>query len=281
MLTLGLGLAASLVWGTADFLGGLSARRGSLWAVVVVAQLGGLALAATVFLLAAGSAPGAGALGAAAGAGVAGAVAIAAFYRALAVGTMGVVAPVAATGAVVPFVVGVLGGERPSALQLAGAVLATAGVVLAARGPGDGTGARGGRTALALAGVAALGFGLLFVGLERAGDEDPYWAILVARATAAILVLGAAGLARSRVTFPRGAPALGLLALVGVLDTGANVLFVLAAREGLLSVVSVLGSLYPAVTVVLARVGLQERLLRVQAAGVVLTLGGVAAIAAG
>lgn len=279
MLTLGLGLAASVVWGTADFLGGLSARRRSLWAVVVVAQLGGLALACVVFAAAAGTMPSTTALLAAAGGGAAGAVAVAAFYRALAVGTMGVVAPVAATGAVVPVVVGVLGGERPSALQLAGAALATAGVVLASR---DGSTAAGShRAAIPLAAVAALGFGLVFVGLERAGDEDPFWAILVARATATALVAGAAVASRARLEVPRQAPALALLALVGVLDTGANVLFVLAADRGLLSVVAVLGSLYPAITVVLARVLLGERLTRPQVAGVGLTLTGVAGIAAG
>lgn len=279
MLTVALGLAASLVWGTADFLGGLSARRRALWAVVVVAQAGGLVLAGAVWLAAAGSTPSTTALLAAAGGGAAGAVAIAAFYRALAVGTMGVVAPVAATGVLVPVLVGIAQGDRPSAAQGVGAAVATLGVVLAARERGAPV--AGSRLAIALAAVAALGFGLLFVGLERAGDEDPFWAILVARATA-VVVVGAAALAvRARLELPREAPALALLALVGVLDTGANVLFVLAADHGLLSVVAVLGSLYPAVTVVLARGLLGERLARAQLAGVVLTLAGVAGIAAG
>ncbi len=280
MLTFLLGLSASLVWGSADFLGGLSARRRSLWAVVVVAQAGGLVLAVAVWVLAAGDVPSTTGLLAAAGGGAAGAVAVAAFYRALAVGTMGVVAPIAATGVVVPVLVGVVQGERPSAAQLVGAAVATAGVALASRDAGSAPG-RAHRSAIALAAVAALGFGLVFVGLERAGDEDAFWAILVARATAtAVVGVAAVGL-RARLELPRDPPTLALLALVGVLDTGANVLFVLAADRGLLSVVAVLGSLYPAVTVLLARVVLHERLARVQTAGVVLTLLGVAAIGAG
>jgi len=280
VLTLALGLAASLVWGSADFLGGLSARRSPLWTVVLVAQLGGLAFAVTIWVAAAGSAPEPAALLAGAGGGAAGVIAVAAFYRALAIGTMGVVAPIAATGAAVPVAVGLLSGERPTAVQLVGAAVATAGVALAARERTSGRSAAHTRSVL-LAAVAAVGFGLTFVGLERAGDADPYWAILTARATAAALVVLAAAAVRPRLERPSTGRGLATLVLVGVLDTAANVLFVLAAEEGLLSVVSVLGSLYPAVTVLLARWVLDERLDRSQAAGVVLTLLGVAGIAAG
>jgi drug/metabolite transporter (DMT)-like permease len=128
--------------------------------------------------------------------------------------------------------------------------------------------------------VAAAGFGTFFVGLDRASESaDVSWVIVVSRGCSlALLVIAAIAV---RPTLPRDAPSLALLGMIGVLDLGANGLYALATQEGLLSVVSVLGSLYPAVTVVLARVVLAERVAREQEVGVALALAGVVAISAG
>jgi drug/metabolite transporter (DMT)-like permease len=227
--------------------------------------------------------PPAAAVGWAAFAGSAGIIALGCFYRALAIGTMSVVAPISATGAAVPVLVGLAEGERPGALQIAGIAVALAGVILASREPIE-EGAEGGRdpnrAAIGLALVAALGFGTFFVGIDKASaTAEVPWVILVQRcASLALLVIAALAV---RPALPRDAPSIALLGMIGVLDLGANGLYALATTHGLLSVVSVLGSLYPAVTVVLARFVLAERIARVQEVGVVLALAGVVAISAG
>jgi drug/metabolite transporter (DMT)-like permease len=212
--------------------------------------------------------------------GSAGIVALTAFYRALAIGTMSVVAPISATAAAVPVLVGLAEGERPSGLQVAGMAIALAGVILASREPVEEGAPPANRAAIGLALVAAAGFGTFFVGLDRASEgADVPWVIVVSRGCSLALLLVAALVARP--SLPRDGASLALLAMIGLLDLGANGLYALATQEGLLSVVSVLGSLYPAVTVVLARVVLAERVARVQEVGVVLALAGVVAISAG
>jgi len=254
-------------------------------AVLLVSQGVALLLLLPFALALAEEGPSAAAVGWAALAGSAGVVALAAFYRGLAIGTMSVVAPISATGAAVPVLVGLAEGERPGALQVAGMAAALVGVILASRESelAEELGARhrdAGRAAVGLALVAAAGFGTFFVGVDRASaTAEVPWVIVVSRSCSLVLVLVAALVARPRL--PRDGASLGALAMIGVLDLGANGLFALATKEGLLSVVAVLGSLYPAVTVVLARVVLAERVSRLQEAGVAMTLAGVVAISAG
>jgi drug/metabolite transporter (DMT)-like permease len=277
-----LALASSLSWGLSDFLGGFQSRRHSLLAVLLISQ--GFALVALAVVVAAGAPSGhdAAATAWAAGSGMLGLLGLTAFYRALAIGTMSIVAPLSATGAVIPVIVGLAEGERPSALQVAGMALAVAGVMLAGREasePGS-EAARAGRTAVVLALLAAVGFGTFFVGIDRAEESgDVAWVLLAARTPAWLLLLAVCALRRP--PLPSSPAALGALVAVGFFDLLANVLFVLAVGRGLLSVVGVLGALYPAVTVVLARVVLHERLTPAQDAGVLLTLAGVVALAAG
>jgi drug/metabolite transporter (DMT)-like permease len=210
---------------------------------------------------------------------VAGTVALAAFYRALSIGTMSIVAPVSATGAVLPVIAGIASGDRPSALQLTGIGAAIVGVVLASREAHEDEGsAHAARLSIGLALVAALGFGSFLTLIESAAQASVPWALLVARVTSVSVVAAAALALRPR---PPGRADLPALALVGVLDLGANGLYAAATTEGLLSIVGVLGSLYPVTTVVLARAVLGERLRRVQDMGIALTLCGVALIAAG
>jgi drug/metabolite transporter (DMT)-like permease len=276
-----LALSSSLLWGTADFTGGLLARRHAVLAVLLVSQASAVALA--LVLLAAGghASPPAAGVAWGVGSGLVGVAALMAFYRGLAIGTMSIVAPVSATGAAVPVLVGVLfRGERPAALQLAGILLALVGIVLAARAPGDAPAARAAKASLGLALVAAAGFGSFFVGVERAtAHSSVAWTLVSVRGGE--LALLAAAAAAARPALPRAGRELAALGLVGAFDAGANALYALATTRGLLSVVSVLGSLYPAVTVLLARGVLHERVTRAQELGVLATLAGVVAISAG
>jgi uncharacterized membrane protein len=282
MLAAVLALASSLSWGLSDFLGGFQSRRHQVLAVMLLSQ--GLALAILVVAVLAGAPTehDAASTAWAAGVGVLGLLGLFAFYRALAIGTMSIVAPISATGVAIPVLVGLASGERPGALQVAGIALACAGVVLAGReAPSEDEAARrAGRASIGLALIAAVGFGTFFAGIDRAEETaDVAWVLLAAR-TADVAVLAIAALAL-RPRIPTGPAALAPIAAIGVFDLLANLLFVLATGRGLLSVVGVLGSLYPAVTVVLARVVLHERLSRAQNAGVLITLAGVVALAAG
>ena len=285
MLAVALGLGSSLCWGLADFFGGLQSRKRAMLAVLLVSQGVALLLLLPFALALAGEGPSASAVGWAALGGCAGVVALAAFYRGLAIGTMSVVAPISATGAAVPVLVGLAEGERPGALQVAGMLAALVGVILASREcePAEGAGAEhraAGRAAVGLALVAAVGFGTFFVGVDRASaTAEVPWVIVVSRSCSLVLVLIAAFVARPGL--PRDAGSYGALAMIGALDLGANGLFAVATTEGLLSVVAVLGSLYPAITVVLARFVLSEQVSRTQGIGIGLTLAGVVAISAG
>lgn len=194
---------------------------------------------------------------------------------------MSIVAPISATGSAVPVVVGLATGERPSALQLVGILAAGVGVVLASREAPheDEARARAGRASIGLALVAALGFGAFFVGMDRAADVDVLWAMLAARVADAVLLVPVALILRPAFHIPPRA--LVTLAVIGILDLTANGLYAWGTTQGLLSVVAVLGSLYPLATVLLARAVLGERIRRVQEIGVAAALAGVVLIAAG
>ena len=224
--------------------------------------------------------PSVGDLWPAAAAGAAGAAALGAFYHGLAIGTMSIVAPISATGAAIPVAVGLAGGDRPSGLQMAGVAVAVVGVVLASREL-DESGRRPerARRSVALALVAAVGFGSFFVGMDRAADADVFWARLVARS--ASVAMAAAAVAVLRPAFAVPSRRLPALASVGALDVSANALYAWGSTEGLLSLVAVLGSLYPVVTVLLARAVLHERVRAIQDVGIVAALLGVGLIAGG
>jgi drug/metabolite transporter (DMT)-like permease len=200
-----------------------------------------------------------------------------AYYRGMAVGAMSVVAPIAGMSAAVPVAVGIATGDRPSSLQIAGIVLALLGVGLASREPNAGQRRVAAGVGLAL--LAAVGFGGYFVPMHAAGGADFWWASLIFRATSFSLIAVTALALRSSVRISRGDAA--FVATVGLGDTLGNVFFAAASGHGLVSVTSVLASLYPIVTVLLARIVLSERVARSQEAGVVATLAGVIMISAG
>ena len=272
-----LALLSSLLWGASDFLGGTATKR--LPSPFVVGASQALALVCVVPLaLGFGSRPDA--LLPGIGAGLVGLVALAAFYAALAGGTMGVVAPIASLGAVLPVVVGLVRGEAPTALQVTGIVVAIAGVTLAS-GPELSGGAP--IRPLLLAVVAGVGFGAVAV-LLADGSKGPPGAVLVTLAvmrTTSVSVMAVAIAVAASLRGHARRRDLPLLAAIGLGDLGANALYALASRGSLLSVASVLASLYPVITVLLARQFHGERLRWVQVAGVVATLGGVALLAAG
>ena len=276
MAAVALALGASLAWGAADFGGGLLTRRFPVVSVAVVSQAAGFAGLAAFALVAGEGIDGEGfAIGLMAGVG--GGLGLAAFYRALASGTVSVVAPVAACGAVVPLVVSLAAGDDPRTVALVGAVVALAGAVMASleERAADEPARRG---AIALAAVAAVLLGLFVFFLGRASQHGGAVSALVGARTGSLSLLAVWALAvRTPVSFGgRGAA----VAAVGVLDVLANALFALASREGLLAIVSVLGSLYPVPTVVLAHVVLRERISVTQRVGVGVALAGVAMVAA-
>jgi drug/metabolite transporter (DMT)-like permease len=306
-----LGLSSGLCWGAADFFGGMQSRRLPALTVAFWSQVAG-ALGLAVALAVTGTPPGpagaagvarvgwapgswiGGILGAGIGWGLAGGVAsggaLVLFYRGLAEGTMSVVAPVSACGAIVPVAAALLTGDHPSAVAGLGVLAAITGVVLVSRthpsarptAPGDpGRGRRPGRV-LVMALGSALGFGLFYV-LVDAGTTGsrgaPLWVIAGARASS-LMMLSTIALVGRRSALRWPGRRMGPVALVGIGDTGANLLFAYAAVSGNLAVVGVLGSLYPVATVVLARWLLGERLSGGQNAGVVLALTGVGLLAA-
>ena len=282
MLPVALALLASGFWGVADFGGGLLSRRLPAVLILLGQQAAALVLVALVILASGAAPPDARGVVLSLTAGLFGALALGTFYRALALGTMSIVAPISASGVTVPVIVGIATGDRPSALQAAGLAITVVGVVMASReGAAGGAGADGAssRTSIVLALVAAAGFGTYFTLSDAAADGSVLWLLLLGRC-AAVPLLIAVGAATRSLHVPARRDA-GFIAGIGALDLLATGLYAYAMTEGLLSIVAVVGSLYPITTVLLARFVLGERLRRDQTAGVVLAFSGVAAVAAG
>ncbi|MET9678243.1 DMT family transporter [Streptomyces sp. NPDC006482] len=280
-------LATSVLWGLADFGGGLLTRRIPALTVVVVSQaLAVLVLGAVV--LATGAWTEAGPeLWYAVGAGVVGPVAMLAFYKALALGPMGVVSPLGSLGVVVPLSVGLLTGELPGLWQVAGIVVAILGVVLAG-GP-ELRGAPVQRQAVLLTLIAAVGFGAVMAFIAEASTTVTglFLALFVQRVTNVLVGGGAlyASVRRGGRALPEGGPqviraALPALAFVGLADVAANGTYAIAAQQGPVALAAVLASLYPVVTALAAFAVLKERLRAIQAAGALLALGGTVLLAA-
>ena len=274
-------ILASMLFGAADFLGGLASTRAPTYSVVVVSQAAGIILLAIALPLlpAATIAPADLLWGAAAG--CAGGIGVALLYRGLASGPMSVVAPVTAVCAVVvPVVVGLWLGDRPSAVTLGGIALAVVAVGLAGQSVQADEPLHNGRDrrwrAFGLAIAAGVMIGLFLVALGRTPASAGLWPLVAARAVS-VSLFGAIALAAGDPIVLRGQPAVYAIA-GGTLDMLANFCYLVAVRRGPLSVIATLASLYPATTVVLARFFLHERLTRTRLLGIAAALAAIVII---
>lgn len=268
-----LALGCALVYGIADYCGGHAARRAPAIAVTVVGQLTSLVVALAAVVIIGTAVPGSDQLLWGATAGLASAFALVAFYHALSAGSMTVVAPITAVlSAVLPVVFGLVRGERPASIGYLGMATAVAAVALVSGVVGTRRTATS-RATIGFACIAGLGFALIFVALGQTTTESGVWPLVTARVVSVTLlgtVALAMGMGRQRERL-RGLTTLAVAA--GVLDMAANVLFLLAVRRGLLSIVVVVAALYPVSTVVLAFVLDRERVSRSQTIGMAMGVG--------
>jgi drug/metabolite transporter (DMT)-like permease len=276
-----LALISSALFGAGDFLGGVASRRTHVLVVVGASHVVGLflILLVTPFMADAITLRD---LGIGGIAGIAGLVGIAFLYHSLSRGPMAVVAPIAAvSNAAVPALWGIYFGDRLSAPQLVGVVLGLAAILLVSRAAGEETSA--GTTTPGLVGVALLsgvGFGGFFICMDLTAEATTPWPLVSARVVSAgIALLLLARMGRSPI--PRRDEARGAIVGAGILDMTANLAILVAVHHGMLSLVAVLGSLYPASTVLLARYVLQERMARTQVIGLIVALAAIGAIVGG
>lgn len=295
-----LALAAAALYGTADFLGGVASRRASAFTVLALTVPAGavvMVLAALLGQLSGGlgtpvTAGGWNAIGWAAASGVCGAAGLIAFYAGFATAPISVVAPVAAlVSAVLPVGVAIAGGERLGVPVITGGMICLAAIVLvsaqpterAGGRPGDGR-AAGGRSrggwlperllAVGYGVAAGAGFGLFFLFLKEAGQSGVLWPVAISRSAGTVVAIGIALATRTRPRFGRGGIT-GIALISGAIDAAANVCYVLATRAGLFGLAVVITSLYPGITVLLARLLLGERMRHLQQAGLLLAAAGV------
>jgi drug/metabolite transporter (DMT)-like permease len=275
MVALGLGLLVAVGYGSADFLGGLATRRVSEWSALLGTNLAGLGLAALLASVGGGRLTVAD-VGWSAAAGVAPVLGLACLFRGLATGSAGTVAPIAAVGATsLQIAVGLLRGERPGAVALVGAVIALVAVVLVAADPGGEV--RGTRRDVLLGVGAAVGLGASLVLFTETTATGGLWPVVIARAAALPVLVTLLAVRHERPTGLRAAwrPVVAS----GALDATANALLLLAIRRAFLSVVAPVAALAPAVTVLLARTVLRERIGRIRAVGLAAASVGLALMA--
>ena len=275
MFAAALALAAAASWGVGDFFGGLKSRSLNPVAILIVAQPIGLALLAIWVGVRGQGPPGSSVLWACLAA-VLGTTGLIAFYKGMAAGALSIVAPIAGAGAAIPVIWGLAHGDHPSGYQELGFAAALIGVVLASfeRRPEAARLAAG----VGWAVIAMLAFGAYYIPMHEASHGDFLWAAFVFRLTSTTLIAAAWLVLRPPSARRADLP---VLASIGILDTGGNVFFAAASAKGLVSVVSILASLYPVVTVLLARAVLHERVHRSQELGIALALAGIVLISAG
>jgi drug/metabolite transporter (DMT)-like permease len=278
-----LALAAAVLYGTADFAGGVGSRQASALAFLAVSTPVGAVVMLAASLVAGGPVT-AGSLGWGLAAGGASGAGVMVFFAGLAAGPVSVVAPLSALGAaLLPVGVAVAEGERLSAPVLAGAVLCLAAVTLVSlegRPAGSPTGWRA-VSGVACGITAGVSFGLYFLFIRNAASAGGLWPLAVSRCTASIIVLTAAAW-RRRLPVLLGAAGWwsGMALAAGAGDVAASLLYVLAVRSGPFALAVVVTALYPAVTVLLARLVLGERMRTVQRAGLALGALGIVLVTA-
>jgi uncharacterized membrane protein len=278
-----LALGSAILYGAADFAGGLTTRRVGTIPVVVLSQASGLILLLLIMPLLPDASPARSDLLWGGAAGLTGGIGVALLYRALAIGTMAVVAPTTAVCAVaIPVLISVLLGERPLPLAIAGIALGIGSIILVSQAPEPPEDRssnipqkkRASGVGTALASGVAIGFFLLT--LARSGSNAGMWPLVVARSVSVALFVTIALAGRISLRMPQSMAGLALVG--GAIDMLANALYLLAGRVGPLSIVVTLASLYPASTVLLARIVLGERLTKLQISGVGCALAAVVLI---
>ena len=272
MLAALLALAASLTWGTSNFLAGVESRTRSVWHVAALSQIAAAGAAAVALLAAKQPPPGSWDFLLLVVTGVATAAGLVMFYRALAIGTMSVVSPIIASQVLIPVVAGIVLGERPGAHAYVGMLLAVGGVVLISR-PRGGKHDHVARRAVILAVLTAVCWGFMLLIYGTTGKASPIWAVFDTRITSAVVLaayvlLTGRGLSLKSENVP-------VLAAIGLLLAAANILFIFAAAQGYLSITSILGSLSPVVVTIYAQVLLHERLAPLQWAGFAAVFAGI------
>jgi drug/metabolite transporter (DMT)-like permease len=268
-----LGLAASLSWGSGDFFGGIASRRAKAMSVVALAYTTGFFLLIALALLWREPLPTSGDVLWSVLAGLAGASGLIAFYSALAIGQMGIIAPISAVlSAAIPVLFSTFTQGPPAPLRIGGFLLALLAIALISR-PQRSAGRPDG---LWLALLAGCGFGVFFVLISRVQPTSTFWPLAVARLSSVTFLFIISGIRRESLKPTRGM--MRYMLLSGMLDAIGNAFFVLAAHSGRLDIASILSSLYPAATVILAALILHERINRVQAVGVGLALVAIALI---
>jgi drug/metabolite transporter (DMT)-like permease len=283
MLAIALALAAAITYGGSDFTAGLATRGASVIQVTLIGSVMAAAVAVAAVPFAAGHRPTAAALAWGAAAGVAGTAGAFALYLGFRHAAFSVAGPLSAVGAAgFSVLAGLLLGERPTPLALAGTILALPAIVgvSASAARGDQAGGHGRPAAgVALGLVAGACFALLFIALNRAGSGSGLWPVAAA-GVADVLVAGVAAAVTRNLRLP-GARGSWLAAAAGVTGAAGTILYFFATHDGFLAITAVLTSLYPAVTIVLARIALGERLTRLRLTGLALAAVCVALIAAG
>lgn len=276
MLALSLSLAACLGWGIADFIGGLKSKSLPTLTVLLLANLFGFTVVASVALFMAGPGPSRETILWSLIAGVSAAFTMVIFYKAMAVGRMSIVAPISATGVALPVIFGLVSGEPITGLQGFGLAAAAIGSILAGwelNEDGRSVATKG----LGLAVTAAIAIGISFIITDNAAEKSPYWAAFYLRLAYFIIILGLALALKPNLRVDRRN--LPVIAVGGILDNLAGFSFTIATSLGLLTIVSVVSSMYPVVTVLLSVFLLKERPARHQYLGVCLAILGIGFIA--
>jgi uncharacterized membrane protein len=280
-----LGLAAAVLYGSGDFLGGMATRRAHVLTVLALADTAGVVVALAVAAMSPGTASLAG-LAWGISAGLIGGLGLIIFYIGLATGPMSVVAPVSGlVSTILPVAVALAEGERPAVGVYAGALLCLVAIVLASSSGATSAGPRPGQAgpgrAIAYGMASGAAFGLFFLLIRNAGQSGEFWPVAAGRIGELASLLIAAAILR-RGVLSRGMSGRLLLAAAGagVIDVVANICYVAATRTGMFGLAVVLASLYPGITVLLARVVLGERLRWVQRAGLALAAIGILLVAA-
>jgi drug/metabolite transporter (DMT)-like permease len=268
------GLTAVGVWGASDFLGGLGARRANAFLFTAVVHLSGMVVVGALALMTRASFPGTVSLAWSSGAGLLGGLALVFFYRALSGGNMGLIAPVAAVlSAAIPTVVTAFEGGLPGARHVAGFILAGVGVWLISRTEG----ALGRPEGLGTAVLCGIGFAGFYLCIHRAGDASTLWVAAVSRCASFLITAAFVVFGKHVRAIP--APVLGIAIVAGILDITGSAAFIRAGQIGRLDSAVVISSLYPAVTVILARIFLHEHFSRTRTIGMVAALAAVPMIA--